>query len=320
MIAPVLLVLLAADLSAQQTYTLDVRVEAEDGGGPVASADVELTGRTQAVTAWVSPASRVSPPADTSWWSARSATRQSSGRSNIRSDTAVVITLSIDAILMDSLEARAETFTLLAEVRGADTRRGVPDAEVRVGDNVMYTDGTGFFRMRRLPTHAPNIVEIRAMGYLPAAVELSASRDTTIRIDLEIDPVGQAMIARQLRRLDVAANAVPYPVRSLRRADMLAHAAPTVVEMLKYRGVNLKLVECVVIDGRPRMHGMEASLPGVGLVNAGLALVAHMMPEEVERIDIINRGAMLRVYTYGWVRHELPQRARIRPVSIAVCL
>lgn len=48
-IAPVLL-LLAADLSAQQTYTLDVRVEAEDGGGPVASADVELTDRAQAVT------------------------------------------------------------------------------------------------------------------------------------------------------------------------------------------------------------------------------------------------------------------------------
>lgn len=321
LLAATLLLLLAADLSAQQPYTLDVRVEAEDDGGPVASADVELTGRAQAVTNRLGVARFTGLPAGRHVFVVRAFGYAPVERAlDIRSDTAVVVTLSIDAILMDSLEARAETFTLLAEVRGADTRRGVPDAEVRVGDNVMYTDGTGYFRMRRLPQHAPNSVEIRAMGYLPATVQLSASRDTAIRIDLQVDPVGQAMVERQLERLDAAVNGIPYSVRTLKRIDMLRFAAPTIADMLKVRGVRLRTVGCVIIDGRPRFHGMENNLPGEGMVNAGLVYLSHMMPEDVERIDIINRGAVLVVYTYAWVRRELPKRDRIRPVSTDLCL
>lgn len=304
-----------ADLAAQQALTLTIRVE-DDDGALLAGATVELPGVAQTVTDRDGTVRFSGLAAGRHVVAVRAFGYQPvDWPVLLRADTTVVVTLATAAIRMDSVLASARTFTLTTEVRGNDTRRGVPDADVMVDDASERTDGTGFVRVERLPVDAELAIEVRAIGYLPAVVPLTASRDTTIRIDLEVDPVGQAMVRQQLIRLDNAVNGVPAPVRVVTRDYLLQHHAPTIEDVLRRRGVRLSDVTCVVVDGRARFTGMT----GAGDMAAGLEYLRAIPPDDLERIEIINRGSMIRVYTYSYVRRGLPRVRRVRGVDTDVC-
>jgi hypothetical protein len=315
-----MLCLPCAGLSAQETVTVTVRVEEESSRRPIGNAAVELVGTARGLAdddgtvrfAGLAPGRHTLVVRAPGYATAERPLV-------VAADTTVVVSLAVSPFPIDSIVARAYTFSLLGEVRSADARRGVPDADVTVGGNVARTDATGYFRMRRLPANDSLAIEVRAIGYLPAVIPLSASGDTTVRIELEIDPVGQAMIREQLARLDAAVNSVPTALRRLDRADLVRHAIPTLFDLLVMQGVRPDGVQCVVVDGRPMFRDQRVNMPGRGSVHAGLQYLASMIPQEVERVEIIDRGSTIRVYTYSWVRRELPRTSVVLRPMMGVC-
>lgn len=221
----------------------------------------------------------------------------------VASDTTIVVRLVELAIPLDTLAVTGRSITLHGEVIGTDTRRAVPDADVRYGDRETATSGSGFFRLGNVTADAPATLLIAGPGYLPRSVTVTASRDTTLRIELQPDPAAQRMIARQIQRLHRRMRGAPTVGRHFSRDDLLRHGAASVGEALKLLGGTRGAVRCIIIDERPWYDGMQ--------------VLEHFTPEEVERVEYV--AGTLRIYTFSFVRRRMAARQMLVQIVPNIC-
>jgi hypothetical protein len=283
-----------AHVMAQQTSALTVMVHEEGTGTALDGVSVELMGTSSLVT---DRNGRVR------------FTRLATGRYTLlvralgheshdqpvmlRSDTTITVVLPVSVIPLDPIQARARTYTLRGQLIGGDTKRAVPDADVVGGGNVTRADDVGFFKVKRLPAADTIALEISGMGYLTKHITVAAMKDTTIKVVLDSDPIAQAMIAAQLKRLELAVRGTPFPMRTLNRADVLRDSG-SMLDILKYHGVATSAIGCLVVDNR--------------VIHVGPQYLDAYVREGVERIHLVRRGRTYQVYlyTYSWVRRVLP--------------
>jgi hypothetical protein len=223
----------------------------------------------------------------------------------IRQDTSLTVELDVAPVALDTLAVAAREVDLRGHVKERGSDLSLVRTEVLTNLNrETRTNSGGRFRLRDVPAGVPVLIQIRAFGYYPLDSTIVAEQDTSLVFELAVDTLAQRMIDVEVARLEQRARPFRTAIMPAITRDQLLRSRGTVLDLLQTRySINLDRVRCIVIDERQKYNG--------------LAEFAVILPEEVERIEVLERGAMLRVYTRDFIRTMLGGGIRLRrPVYI----
>jgi hypothetical protein len=156
------------------------------------------------------------------------------------------------------------------------------------------TDAHGRFSLDALE-EVPIMVAIRAFGYLPLDTVLVPTEDDDYDFDLAVDPLVDRMIEVEIERLKERAGGLrAVTMRPMNRDDLLRWVGLPLGDVLRagYPG-RVQRVRCVIVDEvalTPQMVGPT---------------LENLLVQEVERIEFLFRGAMLRIYTREFMRRMI---------------
>lgn len=191
------------------------------------------------------------------------------------------------------------------EVRGRvrDPVRDLPLKGVEIitggGDNTRTNGGGGFevggWEGLEL------LLRIRAFGYLPIDTVLTPTPGERHEFDLEPDPIIERMIAEQIGRIERRAGgrrAITF--RPMNRDRLLRRRGMTLYDVLHTDYAHRLRVGCVVLDERPLTPSIADGI------------LQTIPVEDVERIEFLFRGRMLRIYTRDFMRTMLGSQVELR--------
>jgi hypothetical protein len=144
--------------------------------------------------------------------------------------------------------------------------------------------------VRGAPAGVPVVVRASAPGFLPYAATITADRDTTLRIELAIDPIGQRMLAEQVERLRKRSNGVNARLETWNRAALARSLGWTLADYLKMHNL-VGRPACLFTDDVEK----TSWLPEV---------LSSYMIDEIDRIEAYDRGLMLRIYTRRYIAKQ----------------
>lgn len=207
-------------------------------------------------------------------------------RLSLRADTILIIELDREPVALEDINVRARFVTVRGTVRDGATLDPVLRARVTVdGTRSANTNMIGSFRVRQVPAGPTLPLVVRAIGYMPHEQAIEVGRDTTLRVDLQPDPVGQRMLAAQVERLSRRARGVPHRLDQWNRGELGRTPGMTIADLIRQRlGGNTRPATCLFIDDVDRSSVMT------GLLN-------HHLVDEFERVEVLDRGSMVRLYT-----------------------
>lgn len=219
----------------------------------------------------------------------------------IRTDTAMAVEMEPDPIVLDSLLVRAGEITIRGEIRDARDGQRVFDARVSVLPGFPAVRAVrGGFTVRRVPVGRAATVIVESLGFLPARIALITESDTTLTVDLEPDPVGLRMLAAQVQKLEMRSRSVPYSRRVIDQENLDGYAGWSVLDIVNNqlarfgrRGARLttdSFHPCLFVDDVQQMH---------------LGLLWSLAGGDVARIEIYDRGGMIRIYTQRFLVRTL---------------
>lgn len=219
----------------------------------------------------------------------------------VRADTTLVVEMDVLPVALDPIDVG--TFSLRGRVLDAASGNGIIDARVTAGEREDLTNVIGSFRIRRLPASTPIVVGVEAFGYLPQTIQLVAPEDTTLRFELEVDPIGQRMIDAQVERIVKRSDAVPHARSAITRDELVRRSPWSAYDIIKARlGPRFNRIACLFIDDIQRRNGTEE--------------LYSYLPEELERIEIIDNGVMVRLYTRRQIQDLVRGRVILRPILL----
>ena len=223
LITAALAVVMVDGLEAQQR-TVEGTVVERGSQAPIAGATVGLTGRPPAQTASDGrfrfrnvPEGRYLLTVQGLGWAAEEVSLV------VRRDTSLVIELERAPVPLDTLTVESRTISVRGVVSDKATGFELIDVEVASPpDRSTRTDPVGRFRFKGMPSNTPIALQLREMGYLTLGIVVVASADTTIRVELENDPIVERMIDGTKQRLADRAEPRSYRgVPAITRQDLL---------------------------------------------------------------------------------------------------
>ena len=301
LVASAITALHAGTASAQTAIVKGVVVE-RGSGEPLNLADIELAGSPRAVTnprgEFVFP--NVKP-------GRRKLTVKLLGYRDyqttleIKGDLEVRVELEIEAVPVRGVAGGNRNYTIRGEVTEKASGDPVIDAETRLGTNRRTaTNMNGNFKFSKVRVGQPVVVLVRAIGMMPADLQVDAEADTTLQFHLVPDPIGQGMLAQQVARLEKRTNGIGQSVQTIGR-ETLVRSNETMYDLVRRRlQAYRRGLQCLFIDER---------ISGVGIEELMLFL-----PQQVERVEFIDRGKMVRVYARRYVEDMMLKRAH--PMAI----
>ncbi len=301
--AAMLIIFNAAALTAQ-TAIVQGRVVERGTGEPINGATVELSGVGRLVT---------NPTGAFTFASAKLGRRtltvkmigyrNRETRIDITGNLSVPIELEVEAVRLEGVTATNKTYTIRGDVID---QAGAPimDVEVLLGpDRRTFSNINGRFKLSRIRVGQPQLLQVRGLGMMPFAAMVDAGRDTALRVVLAVDPVGQRMIAQQVTRLEQRTHGVPYSIQHMDRAELMRQANLTLYDLVRYRlRANVTTVPCLFIDEFRSVFGVGELM--------------NYLPDQIERIEIVDRGTMVRVYTRRYVQQMIRKRANPMPIVL----
>ena len=107
----------------------------------------------------------------------------------------------------------------------------------------------------------------------------------------------------EVEKLITRSNAVPHMRRGIDRAELVRSAPWSAWDVIRrHLGPRAGRVRCLFIDDLQRFNGpIELEL---------------YLAEELERIELIDNGVMIRVYTRGYIQELVRGRATLRPILL----
>ncbi len=228
----------------------------------------------------------------------------------VESDTTVSVPLEVAPVLLDSLLIGARAIDIEGGVRDPEMDIRLVDAEVLTNQGVAAsTDRRGRFRLERVLEGVRLQVSVRAFGYLPLDSIIVPTENESYAFELEADPVVEAMIDEQVERIEERAAARRSVVmRPMNRQRLLRFAGTHTLRAVlegEYR-FYLERVRCVIIDEQQQIGVWEPST------------LFYLLPEEIERIEFLFRGAMLRIYTREFMQEMIARNTELRePIFFA---
>ena len=147
-------------------------------------------------------------------------------------------------------------------------------------------------------------LEIRAFGYMPLDTVIEPGDGRPRVYFLRPDPLVEEMIDVEIRRIeDRAGGQRAITMRPLDRTQLLRRwSGHTVEELLRLQyGRRAQRIRCTVID--------EESLTAA----VAEGVLSTTLAQDVERIEFLFDGAMLRIYTRDFMRTMLGSGIELRP-------
>jgi len=222
-------------------------------------------------------------------------------------DTTETLPLEIAPLELDPLRVEARLIDIEGRVRDPTRDLNVVDAEILTNQvEPTWTGAHGRFDLEDVLADVPLRVVIQAFGYLPLDTVLLSAEDEAYLFELEPDRLVEAMIEVQVRRLEERASPLrSVMMRPLNREGLLRYAGrQTVAGMLEWEyGNRLRQVRCVLVN--------EEQLAGAWQPST----LFHILPEDVERIEFLFAGAMLRIYTREFMREMISREVELRTPS-----
>lgn len=221
--------------------------------------------------------------------------------------TTVSVPLEIAPLPLDSLVVEPRAIDIKGRVR--DPGRGLLLVDAEILTNQIPPTGTddhGRFTLDDVFEDVPLRVIVRAFGYVPVDTILLPDEDESYLFELVPDTVVERMIGVQVRRLEErAAGRRSALMRPMNRERLLRYAGHadllTTLEFEYWRRIGR--VGCVVLDEEQLLGGATS-------------LLWTMLPEELERIEFLFRGAMLRIYTREFMREMIAGGIELRRPSM----
>jgi hypothetical protein len=282
--------LLSAARTRAQEITVQGRVVERVSRDPVAAASVQLSGFREVLTsssgAFVF--SGVKPGKRTLFVNMIGYQRQQL-QLDLRRDTSIVVELEVEAVRLKDVTVENERYSVRGVVKDRAHDRPIMDADIltSVRGSAARTNSIGRYRVSRLPVGPANTVQVRALGFLPITTTVDATRDTTINFLLEPDPVGVRMLQNQIDKLGSRAQAVAFSVKVYDRQYLLQ----------QYYNFNLADIVTQLYQQMTSHHGLQCLFVDEQEQHFGIPQLVTYLPDEIERIEFIDRGTMVRIYT-----------------------
>ncbi len=170
--------------------------------------------------------------------------------------------------------------------------------EIPVLKRVTTTDTEGRFRFERLPAGEHGMV-VRLLGFREHSRPVTT--ESPVEVRLEEDPVLLTGLTVTVDRFQSRMNAVPYAVRVMDKREVANSAADDAEQfvvrragLISTRCRTMLQIQCYLIRGvptEPRVYIDDAHVGG------GVAMLANIPREEISRVEVIQNGAVIRVYT-----------------------
>ena len=222
---------------------------------------------------------------------------------DVNGDTALLVELEPQAVPVDSLVIQTGDITVRGRVFALANDKPIGDAAITIRNRSTSSNLAGSFKVTRVPRNSPVTVEVGAVAFLPVTLTITADRDTTIRVGLAPDPVGQAMLDEAVRRIEVRSRAVPF-TRDQWSRDQLTQFPRTIEDLLLQRYGRRINPSCIFVNDN------DMSM-------AGSPLLQTYYTDELERVEVFNRGTMVRLYTRRFVAKQ-GESVRLRPILLVM--
>jgi len=228
----------------------------------------------------------------------------------IRGDTTFTVELDRAPIRLDSLVVEARDVTVRGIVRDKARDIGLLKAEVSTSNGEKkQTDGIGRFSIKDVPANVPLSIRVEEFGYMPLTATIAPENDTTLRFEMEPDPVVQRMIEQQIGRIAERAGEQRYPYEPvIDREELIASRNGHVIDVITRIIGRSRRIGCIAIDERTYSPYV---LDGV---------LTTMRPDELEYIDVLyyspdKRSLMVRMYTRDWIRRMIGRDSPLVPLD-----
>ncbi len=213
---------------------------------------------------------------------------------NAQRDTLLLIELDVEAVRLKDVTVQNDYYSVKGEVKEREHGLPVMDADIltSVRGSAARTNSAGRYRVSRLPVGPVTTIQVRGLGLLPVTINIDPQRDTTINFLLQPDPIGLRMLKNQVEKLETRAKSTSFHTEAFTRETLLERyynfdVADILDQLLRQR-VHGGGMQCLFIDER------EARF--------GLIELSGFVPDEIERIELIDHGTMVRVYTRRWLQ------------------
>ena len=229
------MMMVAAVVAQAQTVRLTGTVVAEQIGGPIANAEVRLTGGDAAVTDANGRFQLTTVPGKYVLTVTAVGFRLRSLDLEIARDTSVTIIMPRLVVTLDTMIVRAGSVRILGAVVDSATGSNLMQAKATIYPSGKSTGAlSGEFLFTNVPAGDITIV-VEAAEHLPAQVTFRTFRDTLVVFRLGIDSVALRMIAHQVKRLELRTKTVPVANDVLNRDAIVRQSTNTIGELIYKR-------------------------------------------------------------------------------------
>ena len=221
-----------------------------------------------------------------------------------RTDVDLVIELQPQPIPIDSLSVRARTIALRGHVVEASTGRRLADAAVFLGTSQLTSSSAaGSFELDGLMPGDTFQVLVEALGYLPVEYTVAPTTDSIRVFEMRPDSLALKLIDAQISRLEERSAGMGYARIQVDRDEIMESMVATPAHLIRERlGLDVASIRCVFVDEQQRRFGFR-DLEGYAL-------------DRIHRIEIIDRGAIVRVYTTHFIEQMLAGRVMLTPIVL----
>ncbi|MEX2284573.1 MAG: carboxypeptidase-like regulatory domain-containing protein [Gemmatimonadota bacterium] len=209
---------------------------------------------------------------------------------DVQSDTALLIELEPQALQLNPVVVSARTVTVRGQVFAVEGGAPISDAGVSIGRGSSNTNLAGNFKIGRVPAGTPVLVHVGAVTFMPVSLSINADRDTTLRVGLTPDPIGQALLKEAVRQIEVRSRAVPFS-RDQWTREQLSYFPRSVDDLLTQRYGRRQQPACVFLNDNDVSVG-------------GKELLESFYTDDLERVEVFNRGTMVRLYTRRYAARQ----------------
>jgi hypothetical protein len=201
-------------------------------------------------------------------------------------------------------------------VLSATTGKPLPLARVDIVDARLttFSDDSGHFKFNRVP-NGDHGLRVRLLGYRGESTPVVIDGPAQVEARLVEDPVMMQGLKVSVDRFQARLNAIPYSSHVHDRREILSSAAPdaeafvrTHAGLIETNCRSMLQFRCFWIRGsvmEPSVMIDDIGTPG------GFDMLGMIPREDIARIEVIQGGQMIRVYTERFM--EWAARTHYRP-------
>ena len=225
-------------------------------------------------------------------------------------DTSLTIPVVYEPLVLDTLVVQPRLIDLDGRIRDATRDLYVVDAEILTNQvEPAYSGAGGRFDLDDVLDDAPLRVVIQALGYVTLdTILVPDEEDDRYEFELHPDPRVEALIVTQSLRLHDRDSATGTALlRPMDRNRVLRYAGGhTVATMLEWEyGRRINTVACVLVNEVQWLFDWKP------------ATLVHILPEDLERVEFLFEGKMMRIYTREFMRQMISGEVELRtPVFV----